>query len=158
MLVHSDRKWAVLCRAVLHLSTVWRRREWSTNQEKPCADWIPSSQSKVRQNTISTMTFLDFSKAFQARDFLLISNFFSGLGPGGFIRGQYSLPWRLRCIPGSSHGGIAQAQNGKIPYSGPAYDQNDTVSLLGGSGGEINYLITCMNQSQQAALWLWSKY
>ena len=29
-----------------------------------------------------------------------------------------------------------------VLYSDPAYDQNDTVSLLGGSGGEINYLIT----------------
>lgn len=94
------------------------------------------------------MRFLDFSTAFQARDFLLISNFFSGLGPGGFRRGQYSLPWKNSCIPGSSHGGIAQAQRGKKPYSGPAYDQNDTVSLLGGSGGETNYIITCMDQTQ----------
>ena len=100
------------------------------------------------------MRFLDFSKAFQARDFLLISNFFSGLGPGGFIRGQYSSPWHISCIPGSSHGGIAQPQSATKPYSGPAYDQNDTVSLIGGSGGETNYIITCMDQTQQAALWL----
>ena len=102
-------------------------------------EFLPPSL-KSDKIPVSTMRFLNFSKAFQARDFLLISNFFSGLGPGGFIRGQFRLPWHLSCIPGSSHGGIAQAQNGKKPYSGPAYDQNDTVSLLGGSGGEINYL------------------
>ena len=71
----------------------------------------------------------------------MISNFFSGFGPGGFIRGQGNYPWKVSCIPGSSHGGIAQAQSGKKPYSGPTYDQQDTVSLLGGSGGEINYLL-----------------
>ena len=88
------------------------------------------------------MRFLNFSKAFQARDFLLISNFFSGLGPGGFIKGpdSSSYPWKLSCIPGSSHGGIAQAQSDKKPYSGPPYDQQDKESLIGGSGGEINYL------------------
>lgn len=100
------------------------------------------------------MRFLNFSKAFQARDFLLISNFFSGLGPGGFMRGQDDFPWSSNCIPGSSHGGIAQPQKGKRPYSRPAYDQQDKESLLGGSGGKINYIITCMDQSQQAALWL----
>ena len=100
------------------------------------------------------MRFFDFSKAFQARDFLLISNFFSGLGPGGFIRGQGNYLWKVSCIPGSSHGGIAQAQSGNTPYSGPVYDQQDIVSLIGGSGGETNYIITCINQTQQAALWL----
>ena len=133
MLIHSDRKWAVLCRAVLHFTTGWRRRE-----------------SKVRQNTSLYDEIFDFSKAFQARDFFFISNFFSGLGPGGFRKGRDSsnYQWKLGCIPGSSHGGIAQAQSGKKPYSGPTYDQQDTVSLLGGSGGEINYLITCMDQIQ----------
>ena len=86
------------------------------------------------------MRFLNFSKAFQARDFLLISNFFSGLGPGGFMSGQDGLPWAIRCIPGSSHGGIARPRIDKGPYSGPAYDQQDKESLLGGSGGKINYL------------------
>jgi len=116
-------------------------------------EFLPPSL-KSDKIPVSTMRFLDFSKAFQVRDFLLISNFFSGLGPGGFIRGQYRFPWGISCIPGSSHGGIAQAQSGKKPYSGPAYDQQDTVSLLGGSGGETNYIITCMDQTQQAALWL----
>ena len=88
------------------------------------------------------MRFLDFSKAFQTRDFLLISNFFSGLGPGGFKRGQINFPWKsVLCIPGSSHGGKAQTQSGAQSYPGPAYDQQDTVSLLGGSGGETNYII-----------------
>ena len=114
-------------------------------------EFLPPSL-KSDKIPVSTMRFLNFSKACQARDFLLISNFFSGLGPGGFKRGQINFPWGIRCIPGSSHGGMAQAQSGTQPYSGPAYDQQDTVSLLGGSGGEINYLITCMDQSQQAAL------
>ena len=87
--------------------------------------------------------------SFANKGFLLIFNFFSGLGPGGFKEGKTRFPWKKSCIPGSSHGGIAQAQSGTKPYSGPAYDQQDTVSLLGGSGGEINYLITCMDQSQQ---------
>ena len=56
------------------------------------------------------------------------------------MRGQHRLPWQLSCIPGSSHGGIGLVQNDKRPYSGPAYDQQDKESLLGGSGGEINYL------------------
>ena len=116
-------------------------------------EFLPPSL-KSDKIPVSTMRFLNFSKACQARDFLLISNFFSGLGPGGFIRDQGSnYPWDLFCIPGSSHGGIAQPQIGKRPYSGPAYDQQDKESLLGGSGGKINYIITCTDQSQQAALW-----
>ena len=69
----------------------------------------------------------------------MIFNFFLGLGPGGFQKVDiYS--WNSGCIPGSSHGGIALARDGGILYySGPAYDQDNEVSLLGGSGGEINY-------------------
>ena len=116
-------------------------------------EFLPPSL-KSDKIPVSTMRFLDFSKAFRARDFLLISNFFSGLGPGGFIRDQGSnYPWDLFCIPGSSHGGLAQPQIKERPYSGPAYDQQDKESLLGGSGGKINYIITCMDQSLQAALW-----
>ena len=87
------------------------------------------------------MRFLNFSKTFQARDFLLISNFFSGLGPGGFIidKDSRSSLWTLLCIPGSSHGGISQAWSAKKPYSGLAYDKRDKESLIGGSGGKINY-------------------
>ena len=85
---------------------------------------------------------------------MLISNFFSGLGPGGFIKGQGNYPWEVWCIPGSSHGGIAQAQDVTKPHPGSEYDQQDKGSLIGGSGGEINYSITCMDQTQQAALGL----
>ena len=69
----------------------------------------------------------------------MIFNFFLGLGPGGFKKVQIFY-WDGACIPGSSHGGIALAKTpGRTLYSGPAYDQDNEVSLLGGSGGEINY-------------------
>ena len=72
----------------------------------------------------------------------------TGLGPGG-LKKDSGFKLDGVCIPGSSHGGIAQA-HGYALYSGEAYDQRDTASLLGGSGGEINYFkITCMGQSQQ---------
>ena len=77
---------------------------------------------------------------------------FTGLGPGRLKRAGGFYLERV-CIPGSSHGGIAQPQIKERPYSGPAYDQQDKESLLGGSGGKINYIITCMDQSLQAALW-----
>ena len=64
----------------------------------------------------------------------------TGLGPGGLKRaGGFTLG--ITCIPGSSHGGTGLPP-GYALHSDPAYDQQDTVSLLGGSGGEINYLIT----------------
>ena len=66
---------------------------------------------------------------------------FTGLGPGGLKKdGGFILD--TVCIPGSSHGGIALPALGYNLYSDQAYDKQDTVSLLGGSGGEINYLIT----------------
>lgn len=103
------------------------------------------------------MRFLDFSKVLQAMDFYCFS-FFSGLGPGGFKKAGNVL-WREACIPGSSHGGIALAQDHNPFYSGLAYDENDMVSLLGGSGGEINYyLITLFHELKSTALWLLSKY
>ena len=65
----------------------------------------------------------------------------TGLGPGGLQkRGGFLLG--SVCIPGSSHGGIALPSAYNL-HSDQAYDKQDTVSLLGGSGGEINYLITC---------------
>lgn len=71
---------------------------------------------------------------------------FSGLGPGGFKKAGDVL-WEQACIPGSSHGGIALKQAHSVFYSGLAYDENNTVSLLGGSGGEINYyLITLFHE------------
>ena len=77
----------------------------------------------------------------------MIFPLFTGLGPGGLKNaGEFGLA-RV-CVPGSSHGGIALPRIYRL-FSGQAYDKRDTVSLLGGSGGEINYLITCMGQSQQ---------
>ena len=75
---------------------------------------------------------------FVNRGFLMIFIFFTGLGPGRLEKaGGFNLD--LVCVPGSSHGGIALARGGSALYSDVAYDQQDTVSLLGGSGGEINY-------------------
>ena len=67
----------------------------------------------------------------------MIFIFFTGLGPGG-LRKAVDFNLDLVCVPGSSHGGIG-VRPGYALYSGQAYDQQDTVSLLGGSGGEINY-------------------
>ena len=67
----------------------------------------------------------------------MIFIFFTGLGPGGLIKAaEFYL--HLICIPGSSHGGRGLPPGYPL-HSGQAYDQQDTVSLLGGSGGEINY-------------------
>ena len=66
---------------------------------------------------------------------------FIGLGPGG-LKKATGFKLGTACIPGSSHGGIALAKGFTQLYSDEAYDKQDTVSLLGGSGGEINYLIT----------------
>ena len=67
----------------------------------------------------------------------MIFIFFTGLGPGG-LRKAAGFYLNLVCVPGSSHGGIGLSQV-YLLYSDQAYDQQDTVSLLGGSGGEINY-------------------
>ena len=71
----------------------------------------------------------------------MIFIFFTGLGPGG-LRKASGFTLNLVCVPGSSHGGIALARESNALYSNVAYDQQDTVSLLGGSGGEKNYLIS----------------
>ena len=71
----------------------------------------------------------------------MIFPLFTGLGPGGLKKaGQFRLDGV--CIPGSSHGGITLSRGLNQLYSDEAYDKQDTVSLLGGSAGEINYLIT----------------
>ena len=67
----------------------------------------------------------------------MIFIFFTGLGPGG-LRKAIDFNLDLVCITGSSHGGIALPPSYSL-YSDQTYDQQDTVSLLGGSGGEINY-------------------
>ena len=68
----------------------------------------------------------------------MIFIFFTGLGPGG-LRKAGGFKLGLVCVPGSSHGGIGVRQGRHTLYSDQTYDQQDTVSLLGGSGGEINY-------------------
>ena len=68
----------------------------------------------------------------------MIFIFFTGLGPGG-LRKDVGFLLDYVCIPGSSHGGRGLPPGHYPVYSDPAYDQQDTVSLLGGSGGEINY-------------------
>ena len=71
----------------------------------------------------------------------MIFPLFTGLGPGGLNNnGGFKLD--TICVPGSSHGGIGLPQGGRALYSDQTYDKQDTVSLLGGRGGEINYLIT----------------
>ena len=68
----------------------------------------------------------------------MIFIFFTGLGPGG-LRKVVDFKLNLVCIPGSSHGGRGLPPGHYPLYSDQVYDQQDTVSLLGGSGGEINY-------------------
>ena len=68
----------------------------------------------------------------------MIFIFFTGLGPGG-LRKAAKFKLDTVCVPGSSHGGIALPVPRNRLYSDQAYDQQDTVSLLGGSGGETNY-------------------
>ena len=68
----------------------------------------------------------------------MIFIFFTGLGPGG-LRKAIGFYLDRVCIPGSSHGGRGLPPGYNQLYSDQAYDQQDTVSLLGGSGGEINY-------------------
>ena len=69
----------------------------------------------------------------------MIFIFFTGLGPGG-LRKAAEFDLDIACVPGSSHGGIGLGPaHGAALYSDQTYDQQDTVSLLGGSGGEINY-------------------
>ena len=68
----------------------------------------------------------------------MIFIFFTGLGPGG-LRKAVDFILDVVCVPGSSHGGIGLRLGYYALYSDQAYDQQDTVSLLGGSGGEINY-------------------
>ena len=68
----------------------------------------------------------------------MIFIFFTGLGPGG-LRKAFVFELKLVCIPGSSHGGRGLPPGHYPLHSDQAYDKQDTVSLLGGSGGEINY-------------------
>ena len=65
---------------------------------------------------------------------------FLGLGPGGFLIpdsriGEVS----AYCLSGSSHGG--KGDQGNKLKAGPPYDKDSVTSLLGGSGGEIVFII-----------------
>ena len=62
-----------------------------------------------------------------------------GLGPGGLTINDREFIVHTTCIPGSSHGGKAKSQEPSFLDTGPAYDQQDTTSLLGGSGGELTF-------------------
>ena len=68
----------------------------------------------------------------------MIFIFFTGLGPGG-LRKAAEFKLDNICVTGSSHGGRGLPPGFYQLHSDQAYDQQDTVSLLGGSGGEINY-------------------
>ena len=64
---------------------------------------------------------------------------FLGLGPGGLIIPSPPIgPLPNQCIAGSSHGGKGDQDTFK---AGPPYDIDDMTSLLGGSGGEIVFII-----------------
>ena len=64
----------------------------------------------------------------------------TGLGSGGPAIKDPSFAVPITCIPGSSHGGIGQTDfPSRDIYAGPAYDKEDTTSLLGGSGGEVMF-------------------
>lgn len=61
-----------------------------------------------------------------------------GLGPGGLTRTKTVFSQHL-CIPGASHRGDGgkSYQSWKFFHLPEPYNQNNTASLLGGSGGEI---------------------
>ncbi|KAL9976396.1 hypothetical protein ACROYT_G013694 [Oculina patagonica] len=71
-------------------------------------------------------------------------HFYKGLGPGGLDVIDPVFRVSGQCISGSSHGGKAQSSSSFID-SGPSYDQNNTKSLLGGSGG------SCLRKSGSVA-------
>ena len=70
--------------------------------------------------------------------------FLSGLGPGGLTLNDAFYPVASICILGSSHGGATSDKiANQFMYSGGAYDTQNIASLLGGSGGEVMFFITC---------------
>ena len=70
-------------------------------------------------------------------------SFFVGLGPGG-LKGVPALPKEVlkqRCLPGSNHGGIVNAQiypkgDNKKFQVGDSYDKDNLTTFRGGSGGD----------------------
>ena len=72
--------------------------------------------------------------------FNLFNAFFLGLGPGGLLRSSSRLRRvSSQCLSGSSHGG--KGHQGDKLKAGQPYDKNNIMSLLGGSGGEIVFII-----------------
>ena len=70
--------------------------------------------------------------------------FLSGLGPGGLTLKNAVFSVDNTCILGSSHGGTtSEISVNQFMYSGGAYDTQNITSLLGGSGGEVMFFITC---------------
>ena len=70
--------------------------------------------------------------------------FLSGLGPGGLKVKLTVFREDNTCILGSSHGGTTSDETANnYMYSGEAYDTQNITSLLGGSGGEVMFFITC---------------
>ena len=73
----------------------------------------------------------------------MMAPFFVGLGPGG-LKSVPALPKEVlnqRCLPGSNHGGVVNAQiypakegNQKFQV-GNSYDKDDLTTFRGGSGG-----------------------
>ena len=64
---------------------------------------------------------------------------FLGLGPGGLVIPLPNVNVHHQCISGSSHGG--KGHQGSIFKAHPPYGKDDMTSLLGGSGGEIAFII-----------------
>ena len=72
--------------------------------------------------------------------FQVFFHVFLGLGPGGLIirSGPFGhVP--NSCISGSSHGG--KGHQGTAFTAGAPYGKDNITSLLGGSGGEIVFII-----------------
>ena len=70
--------------------------------------------------------------------------FLSGLGPGGLTLTHTAFRVASICILGSSHGGATfDSIANQFMYSGETYDTQNITSLLGGSGGEVMFFITC---------------
>ena len=79
--------------------------------------------------------------------FELYPDVFIGLGPGGLDIINKDAPFKLQCIPGSSHGGTGY-RDGRIFKARLPYNKHDIASLLGGSGGETVFVIIFYNPAR----------
>ena len=70
-------------------------------------------------------------------------NVFAGLGPGG-LREIRDVRIRVDhyCVPGASHGGKGDQDDGIVFGAGSLYDEENITSLLGGSGGGTMSLLS----------------